>query len=406
MAKALDEVSTYLTPQIITGEGNGLFHCEWDNLNKILTNVHGSNVVNSAGGIMVQETKPGFERTQARTLPQYDRSKERSLNVNTPESLPDVNIYTRIGPEFPQGASFTHPAENDKVYDDCMQEYYAWLICRMVGSNGKQPVPALGGFISATGNIPTRISTIDYFSPINQPITEYSTVQELLRRSEVTTAEVAGGEGGQQYVINTFDLGVCMKALPLIWRYPDTYKKHIILPGQFHTVMNYIGMLTAHKCNGSGYSEILLEAQLVTNGCLKSVLSGKAYTKALFCLKTVCEAMERLMMEQFIQEENVQMNNPVAILNLVKSSNRENLNLALKDPSTNELIRKYREYEDKVNKGHLGKTATFWFSFIQHCHLIFMMLYSVKTNNLELFHKCNGDMAGLFFAYDGHNYSR
>ena len=51
MAKAIDEVSTYLTPQIITGEGNAIFHCEWDNLNKILTNVHGTNVVNSAGGI-------------------------------------------------------------------------------------------------------------------------------------------------------------------------------------------------------------------------------------------------------------------------------------------------------------------------------------------------------------------
>ncbi|KAK0148593.1 hypothetical protein N1851_011078 [Merluccius polli] len=35
-----------------------------------------------------------------------------------------------------------------------------------------------------------------------------------------------------------------------------------------------------------------------------------------------------------------------------------------------------------------------------------MLQYSVKTNNLALFHKCNGDMADLFFAYDGPNYSR
>jgi len=54
MAKAIDEVSTYLIPQIITGEGNAIFPCEWDNLNKILTNVHGSNVVNSADGRMIQ----------------------------------------------------------------------------------------------------------------------------------------------------------------------------------------------------------------------------------------------------------------------------------------------------------------------------------------------------------------
>ena len=53
LARALDEVSTSLTPQIITGEGNDVFHLEWDNLNKITTNIHGSNIVKSTGGILV-----------------------------------------------------------------------------------------------------------------------------------------------------------------------------------------------------------------------------------------------------------------------------------------------------------------------------------------------------------------
>ena len=65
-------------------------------------------------------------------------------------------------------------------------------------------------------------------------------------------------------------------------------------------------MITSHKCAGSGYSEILLEAQLVTGGCLKNVLKGKAYSKPkpLFCLKAVCEAKERLLMDRFIEEEH------------------------------------------------------------------------------------------------------
>ena len=64
MPKALDETSTFLTPQIAKGKGNILFHSESDNLNKILTNVHGHNVVNSAGGIMVQEVATGHEPTK------------------------------------------------------------------------------------------------------------------------------------------------------------------------------------------------------------------------------------------------------------------------------------------------------------------------------------------------------
>ena len=189
-----------------------------------------------------------------------------------------------------------------------------WFLARIIGSSGKQSVPAFGGFVSATGMKPTRKSTIDYFTPINQPFTEYCVIQELLRRSEEATAEV-----GQKYVLNTFDLGGCMKALPLIWKFPEKYKLHVVTPGQFHTVMNYMGMVTGHKFRGSGYAEILLEADLVTIGCLKSVLSGKAYAKALFCLKTVCEALEWLLMEKFEQEEGVQVNNPVALFNLVKS---------------------------------------------------------------------------------------
>ena len=121
-------------------------------------------------------------------------------------------------------------------------------------------------------------------------------MHELLKGSEDATAEV-----GQKWVINTFDLGVCMKALPIIWRRPNEFAKHVTLAGPFHTSMNYIGMLTNPKMLGSGYKEILFEAQLVTSGSMKGVLTGKAYAKALFCLKAVCEAMERLLIERFLQ---------------------------------------------------------------------------------------------------------
>ena len=59
-----------------------------------------------------------------------------------------------------------------------------------------------------------------------------------------------------------------------------------------------------------------------------------------------------------------------------------------------------------MRTGLLGKTATLWFSFIEHACLILMLIYSVKVNNLKLFHKCNGEMANLFFALDGPDYSR
>lgn len=402
MVKAIDECSTFLTPNILTGEANEVFHLEWDNLNKITTNVHGSNVVNSTGGIMIQEVKPGLVTKHERILPTHSRSKMRSLQVDTPPTLVPVHIHNKVGPKFPAGAVFIPPAENEQVYLSSLTHHRLWLLARVVGSSArKQLVPGFGGFVSATGIKPAQKSTIEFFTPIHAPFTEYAVIQEVLERSEQATKEV-----GQKYVLNTFDLGGCMKALPLIWKYPQKYKNHVITIGAFHTAMNYLGMVTAHKCKGSGYAEIIVEAGLVTSGCLKSVLCGKAYDKAIFCLSTYCEAMERLLMERFMEEESIQINSQVALLNLVQSCTRENLNFALQDDSTLTIISKYIEYEGKVHAGHLGKTARFILSIIEHNRLLQMLLYSVKTNNFELFHTCNGKMADLFFAYDGQNYSR
>ena len=76
-----------------------MFHLEWDNLNKITTNIHGSNVVNWTGGIMIQEVKPGFDAPNSppnqRMLPLYEWNKTRSLKVDIPETLDPVPIYSR-----------------------------------------------------------------------------------------------------------------------------------------------------------------------------------------------------------------------------------------------------------------------------------------------------------------------
>jgi len=138
------------------------------------------------------------------------------------------------------------------MYAIKMEEYYLWLFSTYIGSSGKQPVAGIGGFTSATGIPPPRKSTVVYFTPIRQPITDNATIRELLKRLEAATIEV-----GQKWFLNTFDLGVCLKALPIIWRWPDEFARHVVMIGPFHASMNYIGMLTGHKKRASGYAEIL-----------------------------------------------------------------------------------------------------------------------------------------------------
>ena len=56
-------MSSPLTPQIITGDGNEAFHLGWDKLSNITTTIHGSNIVNSTEGVVINRVKDGYTVT-------------------------------------------------------------------------------------------------------------------------------------------------------------------------------------------------------------------------------------------------------------------------------------------------------------------------------------------------------
>ena len=122
-------------------------------------------------------------------------------------------------------------------------------------------------------------------------------------------SEEANRPVGQTYTINTFNLGVGMGALPLAWEFPE-----MIIPGPFHTEMNYIGMLKNHKARGSGHAEILFATGLAEKRCLKNILSGKAFAKATFNLK----ALDRLLIDVFVEQRNTEIH-PQAPLEVIQA---------------------------------------------------------------------------------------
>ena len=97
-----------------------------------------------------------------------------------------------------------------------------WLVCRYL-ERENQKVLNWAGFISITGEMPQNEATIDYMPVINHPVTELSTVQELLRLSKVATDVI-----GQRYTICTFNLAIVMKALEIIWNEKEIYRDFIV----------------------------------------------------------------------------------------------------------------------------------------------------------------------------------
>ena len=122
-------------------------------------------------------------------------------------------------------------------------------------------------------------------------------MQECLHAAEEATKEV-----GQEYVVTTFDLGVCMKAYPLVWNAPEKYRNHVILIGTFHLLCAYMKAI-GKKMAGSGLAEVFLEAGMIGSGCLAGVMSGKHYDRALHCHTVLLECLERLLIDQFIKDQ-------------------------------------------------------------------------------------------------------
>ena len=69
------------------------------------------------------------------------------------------------------------------------------------------------------------------------------------------------------------------------------------------------------------------------------MLWGKARAKSLFCLKMVIDAIEHSL-AQFIVKKD-EPTNPEALLSLTQSCTRENLDIAMHDPSLVSILQKH-----------------------------------------------------------------
>ena len=258
-----------------------------------------------------------------------------------------------------------------------------------------------------TGVEPASLTTIDYYPVITHAITDYKTVQECLRYAEEATREV-----NQEYVVTTFDLGVCMKAYPLIWNQPERYEKHIVLIGTFHLICAYLKMV-GKKMEGSGLSDILLEAGLIASGSLQGVLSGKHYDRAMHCHKILLECLERLLLEQYMakQEEQELFSSLPAesvkkVEDVVESTTATTLEAALADDAISNYIEGYIQYRTEVTEGSHGKTGQLWASYMNHVWLVLTLVQAVKRNDFLAYAHCLHVMGDLFFAFGGQNYAR
>ncbi len=404
IAEVTAKSSNLLSQQIIRSPDprQSLFHSEFDNFDQLVNSLTGSGSVHTAHGIMLQEVL-GEVCNHASDVVTISRSSRRSLDLEPPD-LPDVYVSARKSPvltisqhTLPEGAG---SVTNSRILQ------MLWFLLRMK-SDSKGVLPGWSGFISETGSQPQKLTTIDYYPVIPNSITEYRTVAECHRYAEKATDEVQ-----QNYVITTFDLGVCMKAYPLVWNNVEKYQRHIILVGSFHAACAYLKMI-GKKMRCSGLEDVMIEAGLIGSRSLEGVMTGRHYARSINCHKVMYECLERLLLQQCLSRRGVThvfAGMPEGALEkideLVQSPSPDNLRNILEDVSFNFCITSYLEFREAVKNGLLGKTAVLWLSYMDHVAIVLSLLEAVQTNNFFLYAQTLHEMADLFFAFGGQNYAR
>ena len=227
LAEALEEAHTTLTPQIIQNPHcPSLFYSDFDNFDQFVNDLSSAGSIHTCHGIMLQNipceltADENETDSQAESLLSLLRTGARSLKSLTNDTLPPCYKNKRDSPKMM--ISHLTLVEYEDALSKSMLKYLLWCICRLHSSTVSQHVPGWAGFISESGQVPKRLTTINYYPIINHPKTDYSTVQEYLRVSKNASREVS-----QKYAVTTFDLDLCMKAYPIIWKNPEFYNDHI-----------------------------------------------------------------------------------------------------------------------------------------------------------------------------------
>ena len=140
---------------------------------------------------------------------------------------------------------------------------------------------------------------------------------------------------------------------------------------------------------------------------------GKQYNRAIRCHKTMLEALERLLLMEFLISSNRSSlmerleNEQVDIMQEpLENPSRTSLNVSRMDETLMSLVQEYADFKENIREGEMGKTARLWMSYMDHIWLILKLIQAVKVNDLSLYCECLYKMCDWFLSFDGHNYAR
>ena len=388
------ELSDTVLPPNISTEHNVVTHLCFDNFDLLEETTSGAGTTHSTHGIVIQELTHGAEPLYCAV--EVEKSGKRKFVYSTPP-MTDVHIPGNVEPPaISESLTECESSVNTVLKHGAV----LWSICHAL-YNTASSVPDWTGWLSVTAfEKPAQMSNIGYMKPIMHPITQHSTVQQCLHMATDVSRRVQ-----QNHTFVTFDLAAAKLALSIVWHKPQQYCDVTVHLGAFHTLCSFMGAL-GKMMMGSGFEEVVIQSGICASGSLDQVMSGKHFNRALRIHQQMLAAVERLLLNVFVDRHHVDTSLFPELSDLAEHPEACKVSIASDSAAVQRLLIEHAGFLEEVRKGDLGKTAQFWVQYRDCVWTMLTFVQAFKTNDVQLYIKSLRQLCPLLFAADRLNYAR
>ena len=253
--------------------------------------------------------------------------------------------------------------------------------------------------MQATASAAIKQTVTTCLPPLNSPVTELATIFKYFTYMQSLAKSV-----NMPYVNVFLDVGAAMNAYKLVWNCPDKFSNVLVHLGGFHfmkEIFNVVGTII----DGSGFNDIIFQANLCSSESLASVINGSHY-RCWRVHEPFAKALESILMERFIDYKQLAIPETV-IAFTVSIQVKDNDATVVNDQGVQEFHRQYLEFRERCRVGDFGRTAQFWVAlYLDIIEVLHMIHNAVQINDFDLRMIAWKKMLPFFFAMNKTNYSR
>ena len=199
-----------------------------------------------------------------------------------------------------------------------------------------------------------------------------------------------------------FDQAFYAKAMEIFWKHKSLFKGLVIMMDGFHLLMMLLGVIGT-RFGDACLRELAVQSEVVAEGSIDKVLSGKQYNRAVRLHKLTYEALMRLLLKEF--ESSVELSTPLDLEQLKLDPNQEEFARVLHSDNFREWENQFTAFVQGIQKSGTD-LARFWLTYLDLCELLLNLIYATRTGKWDLYLVCIEEVINWAFAYDRQNYAR